>query len=408
MSVDAKPTIDLLDPASFDGGQPHDTFAWLRANEPVFRHPKPDGGHFWAITRHADVRAIGRDHRTFSNAAGGIHINDMPADALAVVNQMMLYQDPPKHHRYRRLVRDPFQPDGASAMNARISQLAHEIVDKVAGRGECDLVEDIAGELPSYVIADMLGIPLDDGRRLYTLTEKMHSANVPPEEGGAAVFEMLMYAAEVRNRKLAEPADDISSALVHATVDGEELSADEFNWFFLLLINAGGDTTRNAVGGGMLALFEHPDERRRLQADLDGLAATATDEILRWCSPVIYMRRTALKDTEVGGVPIAEGDALALYYGAANRDSDVFTEADRFDVGRRPNDHIAFGGGVHFCLGVHIARVEIEAMLRELLTRLPDIEPAGDAEWLESNFISGPKRLPVRWPVRYSPHRTQP
>jgi cytochrome P450 len=317
---------------------------------------------------------------------------------------MMLYQDPPKHHRYRRLVRDPFQPDGAESMSGRIAQLAADIVDKVAERGECDLVEDIAGELPSYVIADMLGIPLEDGRRLYVLTEKMHSANISPEEGGAAVLEMLLYAADVRNRKIAEPANDISSALVHATVDGEELSADEFNWFFLLLINAGGDTTRNAVAGGMAALFEHPDERTRLQADLDRLLPAATDEILRWCSPVIYMRRTALKDTEVRGLPIAEGDALALYYGAANRDEEVFDDAARFDVGRSPNDHIAFGGGVHFCLGVHIARIEIAAMLRELLTRLPDIEPAGEAEWLESTFISGPKHLPVR----FSPRRTAP
>ena len=397
MSVDARPKIDLIDPASFDGGQPHDAFAWMRENAPVYEHPKPDGGHFWAITKHADVRAIGRDHRTFSNAAGGIHIRDMPAEALAVVQQMMLYMDPPGHHRYRRLVRDPFQPDGAEAMRRRIEELAGQIVDKVAARGECDLVEDIAGELPSYVIADMLGIPLDDGRRLYVLTEKMHSANIPPEEGGAAVMEMLMYAAQVRAAKLADPKDDISSALVHGIVDGEELSPEEFNWFFLLLINAGGDTTRNAVGGGMLALFEHPDQRSRLHDDIDGLLLTATDEILRWCSPVIYMRRTAIRDTVVRDVEIAEGDALALYYGAANRDEEVFADASRFDVGRTPNDHIAFGGGVHFCLGVHVARVEIAAMLRELLTRLPDIEPAGDAEWLESNFISGPKHLPVRF-----------
>ncbi len=396
-SVEASPKIDLIDPASFDGGQPHDAFQWLRNNAPVYRHPKSDGSHFFAITKHEDVRAIGRDHRTFSNAAGGIHINDMPPEALGVVGQMMLYQDPPKHHRYRRLVRDPFQPGGAEAMKGRIAELAKQIVDQVASRGECDLVSDIAGELPSYVIADMLGIPLEDGRRLYVLTEKMHSANIPPEEGGAAVMEMLMYAAGVRNSKLANPADDISSALVHATVDGEELTPDEFNWFFLLLINAGGDTTRNAVGGGMLALFEHEAERRKLQADIDLLLPTAVDEVLRWCSPVVYMRRTALWDTVVRGVEIAEGDAVALYYGAANRDEHVFTEPERFDVAREPNDHIAFGGGVHFCLGVHIARVEIAAMLRELLTRLPDIEPAGEAEWLESNFISGPKHLPVRF-----------
>ena len=184
------------------------------------------------------------------------------------------------------------------------------------------------------------------------------------------------------------------------------MSAEEFNWFLLLLLNAGGDTTRNAVGGGMLTLFEHPEQHVKLQCDVDRLLATATDEILRWCSPVIYMRRTALKDTEVRGVAIAEGDALGLYYGAANRDEEVFANAQTFDIAREPNDHIAFGGGVHFCLGVHVARVEIMAMLREILTRLPDVEPAGDAEWLESNFISGPKHLPVRFtPARKSRER---
>lgn len=207
-----------------------------------------------------------------------------------------------------------------------------------------------------------------------------------------------MYAAGVRNEKLANPGDDIASALVHGHVkDHGELTPEEFNWFFLLLVNAGGDTTRNAVGGGMLALFEHPDERARLQADLDALLPTAVDEILRWCSPVVYMRRTALRDTELGGVEIQEGEALALYYGAANRDPEQFAEPERFDISRTPNDHIAFGGGVHFCLGVHVARVEIAIMLRELLSRLPDIEPAGPARWLESNFISGPKSLPVRF-----------
>lgn len=393
-----KPKIDLIDPSSFVGGQPHDQFRWLREHEPVYKHPKPDGGHFWALTRYADVRAVGRDHQTFSNAAGGIHINDMQPEALAMAQRMMLYMDPPGHHRYRRLVRDPFQPAGAEAMRPRIAELAKQIVDKVAPLGRCDLVEDIAGELPSYVIADMLGIPLEDGRRLYHLTEKMHAATTTPEEGAAAVLEMLMYAADVRQRKLRDPGDDIASALVHAQVkDHGELGAEEFNWFFLLLINAGGDTTRNAVGGGMLALFEHPDELARLRADLDGLLPTAVEEILRWCSPVVYMRRTALRDTTVGDVAISEGDALALYYGAANRDPAVFPDPERFDIGREPNDQIAFGGGVHFCLGVHIARVEIQVMLRELVTRLPDIEPTAEPTWLDSNFISGPQHLPVRF-----------
>jgi cytochrome P450 len=400
VQTDARPTIDLVDTGSFAGGQPHEQFRWLRANEPVYKHPTfmLDRGYFYALTKFEDVRAVGRDHRTFSNYAGGIQLEDMPPEGLEMVRNMMLYMDPPEHHRYRRLVRDPFQPDGAQAMRSRIEALARTIVDRVAPRGECDLVGDIAGELPSYVIADMLGIPLEDGRRLYELTEKMHSNTTTPIEGGVAAMEMLLYAANVRQDKLANPGDDIASALVHAEIkDHGALTPEEFNWFFLLLVNAGGDTTRNAVAAGMLALFGHPDQRARLQSDLDALLPTAVDEILRWCSPVVYMRRTAVQDTTLRGVHIKEGDVLALYYGAANRDPDAFPEPERFDVGRTPNDHIAFGGGVHFCLGVHIARVEIETMLRELLTRLPDIEPAGEASWLESNFISGPKHMPVRF-----------
>jgi cytochrome P450 len=277
--------IDLVDPASFCGGQPHDQFEWLRNNEPVYRHPMPDGTSFWAITKHADVRAIGRDHQTFSNSLGGIHIDDIPEEGLASVRNMMLFMDPPEHHRYRKLVRDPFAPRGAETYRTRIQELATKIIDAVQDRGECDLVEDIAGELPSYVIADLLGIPLDDGRRLYVLTEKMHAApgTIPDAERSAAAMEMILYAAQVRTDKLASPTDDLASDLVTGMVDGEQLTPEEFAWFFLLLINAGGDTTRNAVGGGMLTLFEHPDELRRLQNDLDTLLPTAVEEILRWC-----------------------------------------------------------------------------------------------------------------------------
>jgi cytochrome P450 len=261
-------------------------------------------------------------------------------------------------------------------------------------------VTDIAGEMPSFVIADLLGIPLDDGRRLYHLTETIHAAteSVPEGAGLNAVIEMFNYAHQVAEDKRAQPADDLATQILQAEVDGERLDDIDFNLFFLLLIDAGGDTTRNLVGGGLLALFEHPDERRRLQDDLDGMLPSTVDEMLRWVSPVIYMRRTATRSCEIAGTPIEEGDKVVMYYGSANRDERAFAEPDRFDVGRAPNEHIAFGGGgPHFCLGSHIARVEIRAMLRELLTRLPDITPSGPAEWLASNFISGPKHLPVRF-----------
>ena len=211
-------------------------------------------------------------------------------------------------------------------------------------------------------------------------------------------LEMFNYANGVWQARRAEPSDDLADIIAHATVDGRELDVIDFNLFFLLLIDAGGDTTRNLLGGGLLALFEHPGERARLVADLDGLLPTAVEEMLRWVSPVIHMRRRATRPVTLHGVDIAEGDKVVMYYGAANRDERVFVDADRFDVGRRPNEHLAFGGGgPHFCLGAHLARVEVQAMLREVLTRLHGLELAGPVEWLPSNFISGPKHLPVRF-----------
>jgi cytochrome P450 len=313
---------------------------------------------------------------------------------------MMLTMDPPRHTGYRRLASPDFVPRAARALRPRIEELARLIVDGVAARGECDLVEDVAGLMPSYVIAEMLGIPHQDGVDLYRLTEAIHAApeSQEPGAGMGAVLQMFNYAHQVYEAKRAAPGDDLSSRLIAGEVDGQPLDGIDFNLFFLLLVDAGGDTTRNLVAGGMQALFDHPDQRRRLQADLDGLLPTAIEEMLRWVSPVIYMRRTATRDTQLGGRSIAAGDKVVMYYGAANRDADAFDGPDRFDVARRPNEHVAFGGGgAHFCLGAHIARIEIEATFRELLTRLPDLAPAGEAEWLPSNFISGPKHLPVRF-----------
>jgi cytochrome P450 len=282
-------------------------------------------------------------------------------------------------------------------MRPGIERLAAKIVDGVADRDEFDLVEDVAGLLPSHVIAEMLGIPGQDGVELYRLTETIHAdpASLPADAGMAAVIEMFSYASSVWNEKRAHPADDLASMLVTADVDGQRLDEMDFNLFFPLLVDAGGDTTRNLVAGGMDALFMHPDERRRLTADLE-LLPVAIEEMLRWTSPVIYMRRTATANTELGGRQIEAGQKVVMYYGAANRDARAFHEPERFDITRMPNDHLAFGGGgPHFCLGSHVARVEIDAMFRQLLTRLPDLQKIGETEWQRSTFISGPKHIRV-------------
>jgi cytochrome P450 len=398
----AAPRIDLLSPAVFASGHPHEQYRWLREHDPVHFHPEPDGPGFWAVTRYADVHTVSRDTSTYSSYERGVMIADPQPEALDGVRQMMLYMDPPQHTRYRRLVSRAFTPRTAESWRERIDRAADRIVDAVIEDGECDLVTALAGEMPSYVVAELMGIPLEDSRRLYHLTEVMHSADstISDDDRMNAVIEMHMYATQTLEAKRGG-AGDIVGLLAQSEMDGDRLTVDEFNWFFLLLVNAGGDTTRNLIGAGLQVLFAHPAERARLAADLDGLMPTAVEELLRYVSPVVHMRRTATQDTELGGQRIRARDKVVVFYGSANRDETVFAQPDRLDLGRSPNPHVAFGGGgAHFCLGAHFARLEVAAMLRAVLTRMPDLEPIGEAEPLVSNFIHGPRHLPVRFTPR--------
>jgi cytochrome P450 len=403
------PAIDLLSVANYAGSQPHDQFAWLRANDPVHRHDEPAGPGFWAVTRYEDVRMVGRDPKRFSSSPTIMVADPDPGDGLSGGDHvMMLMADPPVHTRMRRMLSRHFTPRAAASLRPRVAELAQAIVDEVVERGSCDLVTDLAGEMPSFVIADILGIPLEDGRELYRHTETIHSSEevVSHDDRRAAVGQMFTYAQRVYEAKRAEPADDMATLLATGAIAGEPIDEIDFFLWFLLLIDAGGDTTRNLVGGGFQALFEHPEDLDRLRAALaageaegaDDPLPPAIEELLRWVSPVIYMRRTATGDTEVAGQPIAAGDKVVLYYGSANRDPACVDEPDRLDLTRSVNPHVAFGGGgPHFCLGAHLARIEIEALLREMLTRLDGLEPAGDVTWMGSNFIFGPTSLPVRF-----------
>jgi len=392
--------IDLLDPASFDGGQPHAQFAWLRAHDPVHWHEEPGGRGFWAVTRWEDVRAIGRDPARFSSEPT-IMIED-PAPGTRMDfgdHKMMLMMDPPQHTAYRKLISREFTQGPSKERAPWVERLAREIVDAVIERGECDFVSDVAGEMPSYVIAGLMGLPLEDGRKLYELTEIIHTSPQALPEGARqrAVAQMFEYGQGVIREKRARPTDDLASKLLHAEVDGQKLDDMDFLLFFLLLIDAGGDTTRNLVGAGMLTLLEQPDAYAKLRANPDERLPAAREELLRWVSPVVYMRRTARCDLELRGKRVRAGDKVVLYYGAANRDAAVFDAPDTFDIERTANRHLAFGGGTHVCLGQHIARVEIDALLGEVMHRLPDLELAAPPEWLASNFISGPRRMPVRF-----------
>jgi cytochrome P450 len=393
-------SLDVLDLAAYADGPPHARFRRLRVEDPVHWHPEPAGPGFWAVTRYDDVVTVARDSRTYSSHRGGTMIEDVPPEVLAAVQTMMLNMDPPAHTKLRALVNKGFTPRRVAALEPRLRALAAAIVDEVTPRSACDFVADIAGELPSYVIAELVGIPLADGRRLYALTERMHAAATTDDArlaGQAAVLEMMGYATDVRLEKERAPRDDIASALVHAEVDGERLSPLEFNMFFMLLVNAGGDTTRNLVAAGMHALVEHPAERARLARD-PALLPSAIEEMLRFVSPVVHFRRTATTDTRLRDRTIRAGDKVVVFYASANRDEAVLREPDRFDVARTPNEHLAFGGGgAHFCLGAHLARLEIHAMFTEVLARMPDLELAGPIERLPSTFINGLRRMPVRF-----------
>ncbi|HEV2365885.1 MAG TPA: cytochrome P450 [Caulobacteraceae bacterium] len=390
--------IDLLSPERFAAGQPHDQFAWLRQHDPVHWHDEPGGPGFWAVTRFADVYAVDRDFQTYSSEPT-IMIADPPPDGTLAFGpyKMMLMMDPPEHTGFRKLIRAEFTAPAARLRAERIAELARRIVDAVIDTGGCDFVAEVAGEMPSFVIAELMGLPLEDGRELYKLTETIHTSPeaLPPGAGAAAVGKMFEYATGVITEKRARPADDLASKLLAAEVEGRRLADPEFLLFFLLLIDAGGDTTRNLLAGGLLALMERPGQLAWLTADVRARLPAAREELLRWTSPVIYMRRTARKDTQLGGKTIGEGDKVVMYFGAANRDGAAFDRPDELDLSRAPNDHIAFGTGPHGCLGQHIARIEIDAMLAEVLTRMTDFELAGPVEWLPSNFISGPKSMPL-------------
>ena len=393
--------IDLLSPGSFSAGQPHDQFRWLRENEPVRWHDEPgDGRGFWAVTRHADVWAVDRDFQVYSSEPT-IMISDPAAEQAAGFGpyKMMLMMDPPDHTAFRKLIRSEFTLPAARLREDRIKALARKIVDAVIEKGECDFVSEVAGEMPSFVIAELMGLPLSDGRELYKLTETIHTAPeaLPPGAGGAAVLKMFEYGSGVIAEKRARPGDDLASKLLACEVDGRKLDDMEFLLFFLLLVDAGGDTTRNLLSGGLLALMENPDQYAWLMADLPGRLPTAREELLRWTSPVIYMRRTARQDADLAGQKVRAGDKVVMYFGAANRDPTVFERPEALDLSRDPNPHIAFGTGPHGCLGQHIARIEIDAMLVEVLTRMSDFELAAPPEWLPSNFISGPKAMPLRF-----------
>jgi cholest-4-en-3-one 26-monooxygenase len=396
------PGVNLIDQDHYASeGPPHATFRRLRAEAPISWHERDDDTSFWAITKYKDVFAMSLDQKRFSSARRGAIFRTWNEEEYEAQKGMLINRDPPDHTKFRRLVSIGFSGRMIRRLEHHVRAMTGKIIDQVARAGECDFVASVSAELPLQVIVELVGVPLADRHRVLQWSNQMLAYDDPeyqldPFTPQIAAAELFMYANELAADRTAHPRDDLASELMHAEVDGSRLTPEEFNSFFLLLLVAGNETTRNLISGGLLALIEHPEQRARLQAN-PALLPSAVEEMLRWVTPVNLFQRTATRDVEVRGQTIREGDKIVLFYASANRDEEMFPDADRFDVARNPNEHLAFGIGPHFCLGANLARLEITVMFEELLRRLPDIELAGPVERLRSNFINGIKRMPVRF-----------
>jgi cytochrome P450 len=392
--------VDLSSASSFSRGAPYDYFKLLREQAPVYWQKEANGCGFWVLSKYEDVKYASREPQTFSSNYG-TNIFDLPPEDLAGVRALMLNMDPPQHGKYRRLVNRGFTPRMIQAQEAHIRDLTTRIIDRVAPKGECDFVSEIAAELPLQVICEMMGVPQEDRHRLCELSNKLIGFDDPDfqhsrEDGKQASIEMFMYASKLAASAATCPRDDLASLLATADVDGEKLSDLDYNSFFLLLVIAGNETTRTVTTHGMRLLMEHPEQRARLIQN-PSLIPSAVEEILRYSPAVHYFRRTVTRDTEIRGVKIREGDKVTMWYPSANRDEGFFPDPDRFDVARSPNEHLAFGIGEHYCLGANLARLELTVMFEEILRRIPDMELAGPIHRLRSNFVNGVKEMRVRY-----------
>lgn len=401
--------ISLDDPAVYQrAGIPHEQLAWLRRNAPVYWHPAGFGDGwpgFWAVTRHADIEYVSRHPELFSSERRLAVFYELPEDAIAAQRHMMIHMDPPRHTQQRACVSQGFAPRPIARLERHIREVCDGLLDEVAARGEAEFVADIAAPLPLYVICELLGAPLADRQHLFELTIQGRAADHDGDSPAAAAAraagaEILRYIHDLADQRRAGPRDDILSLLVRPNGRGDMMTPDELDMFFVLLIVAGSQTTRDSAAGGMLAFLQHPEQWQRLLAD-PALAATAAEEVVRWTSPVNLFRRTATRDTELHGQRIAEGDKVVVFYSSGNRDEEVFADPYRFDIGRSPNPHLGFGGGgPHFCLGRHLAALELRVLFGALAERMPDIGAAGPAPWLPSLFANGISRLPVRFTPR--------
>jgi cholest-4-en-3-one 26-monooxygenase len=403
--------IDLTTAGLFENGPPLEVFRLLREHDPVHWHPPrpewsgtPDGAGFWCVTRAADIATVARDLDTYSVERGGFVINAqdlfLPLEA---IRGTLTGMDPPRHSRYRALLQSAFTPHTVRAQTEKIRARVTRIIDAVIERGECDLARDIAVPLPSQVIGDLIGYPEGMDGQIYEWSERIVAFQDPEHRGGGeeegltALGEIIAFTNQLAEQRRGEPQDDLLSRLVHVEVEGQRFAPEELGSFVMQLLVAGNDTTRNALSGGMKALIERPDQWRALRED-PSLIPVAVEEILRWVTPVYYLRRTATRDSELAGTAIREGDKVVQWYISGNHDPELNPDPDRFDVTRAEVRHLTFGGGGRrFCLGAGLSRLELRVALEELSVRMPQIELAGPVRWLRSNWFGGLTSMPVRF-----------
>jgi cholest-4-en-3-one 26-monooxygenase len=384
-------------------------FRYLRNEQPVYWHEDPaQGVGFWAVTKQKDLDFVSKNPDLFSSSEKSCLLHESDPERLALMRMQMINMDPPDHLKYRRLVRNAFVPKKVDSYEARFQEIARDIVSKAVEGGRCEFVEDMASELPLIAICELMGVPIEKRKRLFELTNIMLGMDDPElttteEDGTLAMMEMFFMAQELAEQHRANPQDDIVNVLLNGTVEDEPLTDEEFCHFFLLLIVAGNETTRTVTSHGMRLLMDHPDQYQML-VDNPDLLEGAIEEFLRFNPAVIAFRRTAMADLELGGQQIKKGDKIQMYYAAASADEDVFEDADAFDITRAQredvkNQHRAFGIGEHFCLGSHLARLELKVIFEEMLKRVRHPRLDGEINWLRSNFIHGIKSMPIAFDV---------
>ena len=399
----------FADPQAYaDEAKLHAALTHLRANAPVSWVDVPDYRPFWAITKHADVMDIERANTVFTNSPRPV-LSTIEGDEqqAAIGVSTLIHMDDPQHRAVRAIGADWFRPKAMRALKVRIDELAKRFVDQMSAAGpECDFVQEVAVNYPLYVIMSMLGIPESDFPRMLKYTQELFGSEdaefqrgTTQEEKMVVLLDMFQYFNELTASRRENPTEDLASAIANATIDGAPLSDIDTVSYYLIIATAGHDTTSATIAGGLHALVDNPEQRERLRANMD-LMPLATEEMVRWVTPVKEFMRTAREDTEVRGVPIAAGESVLLSYVSSNRDEDVFDDPFRFDVGREPNKHNAFGYGVHFCLGAALARMEVNSFFSELVPRLDSIELTGNPSHMATIFVGGLKHLPIRYSLK--------